>query len=187
MGPPAITPSSPLVSRLPGLDPWMLEGERGPRARLEGSSWSQGPGPATGNGWGGLHVGAALASKSRTEARRAERDSGRGSSRKTLAQHLWLLDTEEGLLQTPHFTCRGTAQLPAQRGREAARSQPPGATELAAGPAACLLPAARVSGGGGGSGEPQPHERRAPLVSLGSSESSSHPGNLGTSSSRTEG
>lgn len=62
---------------------------------------------ATGNVWGGLRVGAALASKSRTEARRAERDSGRGSSRETLAQHLWLLGTEEGAFANTLFYLQG--------------------------------------------------------------------------------
>ena len=73
-----------------------------------------GPGPrhsfllrATGNVWGGLRLGAALASKSRTEARRAERESGRGSSRETLAQHLWLLDTEEGAFANTPFYLQG--------------------------------------------------------------------------------
>ena len=62
---------------------------------------------ATGNILGGLHVGPALASKSRTEARRAERDSGRGSSRKTPAQHLRLLDTEEGAFANTLFYLQG--------------------------------------------------------------------------------
>lgn len=62
---------------------------------------------ATGNVWGGLRLGAALASTSRTEVRRAERDSGRGSSKETLAQHLWLLDTEEGAFANTPFYLQG--------------------------------------------------------------------------------
>ena len=141
---------------------------------------------ATGNVWGGLRVGAALASTSRTEARRAERDSRRAAPGKPWPSTSGSWTPRRGLLQTPCFTCRGRTPLPAQRGGEVTRLQPPGPTELRAGPTACLLPAARVSGGVGGSGEPRPHERRAPLVKSGVL-GAEQPSRVGTSSSRTEG
>ena len=168
------------------MSAWFLAGQRripgcwkeleGVQPGLRAPVWSQCPGPPLALASGHSHHLGGGAGRGGCTSLEVENRGQKGWEGRQEGQP-WVDPGPRAFTDTAfHLQGWSLTHLPVQRGSEAPRSRPPGATELdaqACRPACSLLPGCLL--GVAGQGRPGPVKGGGSLVSLGSSEPSSHP------------